>query len=425
MNLLLKTNGPLASQRRLLVGLAAAVGVACGCGLAGAQQNGAAKPPAPPAPAQPAEPPAPSALAPLVFAGADALSTYVFRSVEDGRTIELRIVGDRVEHASIDGQEVPPERIVREGRTVVLKGPDGSTIHAHTIPQQTRFEGRRAMSLQDAFRRGGQQSGPAIEAVVALEPLPVMLGVSMIEPDATLRGHLGLEPGTATLVSAVYDELPAAAAGIEPYDVIVSVDGQTPASPDDVRRVLRDKKPGDDLKVGVIHRGQKRDVTLRLEKYDAERFKAVKVRAIAAAESQESMPGIARLYGQHAPDAERFLRGAIVGRARDRDDMTIFLDPATMAEQQARIAELQRRAEEQAARARELAERMASGFAGDAAAGRRAADDFTRLLEERLRKMEEMMQRFFEERGEGGRAAPPAGGSSPTPPPATNRNPDT
>lgn len=420
MKLLLEKDGVRASERRLLAGLAAAMGVACACGLASAQQTGTVRAAAPAAPAPPA-PPAPSPLAPLVFLGAEDGARYVFRSVENGRTIELRLVGGRVEHASVDGQEVPADRVVREGRTIVLKDADGSVIHTHTIPEMTRLDARGAMPLYDAARLPGRPSAAIIEAAVASEPLPVMLGVSMIEPDATLRGHLGLEPGTATLVSAVYDELPAAAAGIEPYDVIVSVEGRSPAAPDDVRRVLREKKPGDELKVGVIHRGQKRDVVIKLEKYDAERFKAVKVRAIAAAEGQESVPGAMRIFSKGTADGAWPLRGTMLGRTGDPDDVTLFFDPATLADQQARVAELQRRAEEQAARARELIERLSIDTMKGAATGQRG-DDPGRVLEDRLRKLEEMLHRLLEERGAGNRGSAPTGGGNPTPAPAVSRN---
>ncbi|MBX3405257.1 MAG: PDZ domain-containing protein [Phycisphaeraceae bacterium] len=433
MNLLLETNGPRASQRRMLVGLAASMGLACGCGLAGAQQTTTVRPAAPAAPAppaaSPADPPAPSALAPLVYLSGNPGSTHVFRSVEDGRTIELRLVNNRVDLATVNGVEVPEDRIIREGRSIVLKGADGTSLFTYTIPEDRAIA--RARIGQGLSGQFGSWSGSApardkfaLEAAIIAEPLPVMLGVSMIEPDATLRGHLGIEPGTATLVSAVYDEMPAAAAGIEPYDVIVSIDGRSPASPDDVRRVLREKKPGDEMNVGVIHRGQKREVVLKLEKYDAERFKAVKVRAIAAAEGQDSVPGIGRFLGHRADDEQWPFRGTMLGRAGGSDDVTIFLDPATLADQQARIAELQRRADEQAARARELTERLVYRATGDAAAGGRAAEDVGRALEDRLRKLEEMMLRLLEERGAGNRGGAPTGGGNPTPPPFVSRNPD-
>lgn len=432
MNLLLERNVNRAGQRRLLVGLAAAMGVLVGCGVANGQSRIArVQPAAPASPAQPAAPvpPEPSPLAPMVYVGGGGGATYVYRTNEDGRTFELQMNGDRVVRATIDGEEVPSDRIVREGRTIVVKAADGSTLHTHTVPESAAMtlrnfytlSGRAPSAFGGALGGSGGGADALIEAQVMLEPPPVMIGVSMMDVDATLRGHLGLEPGTATLISAVYDTLPASAAGLEPYDVIVSIDGKEPASPDDVRAALRERKDGDEIRLGVIHRGQKREATIKLEKYDAERFKAVKVRAIAAANEAEA-PAVATWLRNPNLNANALQR-TMVGVTGDPDDMTLFVDPRMNEAYHARLRAM---AEEQSVRAKELMERMAAGNAAGAA-GQRALDEHTKMLEERLQKMEEMIRRLIEEQESGARKTNPrpTGSGNPPPPPLVQRNADT
>lgn len=426
MNLLLERNASRAGQRRLLVGLAAAMGVACGCGLASAQTRLARVQPVEPAAPVAPVPPEPSPLAPMVYVGRGGGATYVYRSKEDGRTFEIQMSGDRVTRATVDGEEVPADRIVREGRTIELKAADGTTLHTHTLPETSALTLRNFYSLSgrapSAFGgAGGGNAGALLDAQVMVEPPPVMIGVSMMDVDATLRGHLGLEPGTATLISAVYDTLPASAAGLEPYDVIVSIDGKEPASPDDVRAALRERKDGDEIRLGVIHRGQKREATIKLEKYDAERFKAVKVRAIAAANEAE---GAAVTSWLQNPNLNaNALQRTMVGVTGDPNDMTLFVDPRMNEAYHARIKAM---AEEQSVRAKELMERMAAGNAAGAA-GQRALDEHTKMLEERLLRMEQMLRQLMEEQESGARKSNPrpTGGGNPPPPPMVQRNADT
>jgi len=227
----------------------------------------------------------------FVWGGTSSMSVY--ESDENGKKIHVEVRDGKVTRAEIDGKAVPQDRIEKDGETVRLKDADGNVVFEH------KFEGADSSGLQRTLILNGAPSGtwnlraPKVAAGVPVEPPKVMIGVTMAEPDSSLRGHLGLEEGKATMITAVYDGLPAAKAGIDPYDIIVAVNGKEPAGQEDVRKVLKSLNAGDKVVLGVIHRGVKHDVTIAVEAFDAEKFKSAKVRAITASNGQDRLAPIA------------------------------------------------------------------------------------------------------------------------------------
>lgn len=214
-------------------------------------------------------------------------SSYVFSSIENGRTINLELRNGAVVRAEIDGKAVPDSRIERDGDTVRFKDENGEVIFEHDV----------TAAAINPFSRGAMSIGPrgidrtwvlpgnapnAPSAIVApVETPKVMVGIQMATPDASLRGHLGLKEGESTMLSSVHEGLPAAKAGLGPYDIIVSIDGKSPAGLDDIRAALKDRKPGETIKFGVIQKGERKEVTLTLEAYDRKKLDESKVDAIA------------------------------------------------------------------------------------------------------------------------------------------------
>ena len=83
------------------------------------------------------------------------------------------------------------------------------------------------------------------------------------------RAYLGVELGSLSqggvLVVGVRKNGPAAKAGIKPGDIIQSVDGAPVGSVDDLATALAAHKPGDRVRVEVVHQNGKTqtvDVTL-------------------------------------------------------------------------------------------------------------------------------------------------------------------
>ena len=91
-------------------------------------------------------------------------------------------------------------------------------------------------------------------------------------PEVSIRRQLSVRMGIQMVprsgrieLSAVVPNSSADRGGLKPGDVLRKVGGQTVASPGDVLRVLRNRRPGDSLRVVWDRDGEPMNVTLRLE----------------------------------------------------------------------------------------------------------------------------------------------------------------
>lgn len=204
----------------------------------------------------------------------DTIGRWIF-SMPVGR-FEISTDDGRITVIEQDGRPIPAERYTfRQGRLVV-KDAAGQTLldvdlDAEPAPAPARakrwaFESRRAVPGApnavggDVVVRRAAPEGPAPRS---------MVGVTLVEPDEALLRHFELEPGSATMVSAVRKELPAAAAGLKPFDLVVAVDGRRGVTPESLRALIGAAAPGANVTLRVIQKGQERDVTLTLAPYDA------------------------------------------------------------------------------------------------------------------------------------------------------------
>ena len=98
------------------------------------------------------------------------------------------------------------------------------------------------------------------------------LGVYGLQPVAKeVAAFMSLENQSAIVVSDIIPDSPAKVAGIEPRDIIISIDGETlpKFSPDRVvtgyfeRRIL-EREPGDALTLGILRGSERIEVTVRL-----------------------------------------------------------------------------------------------------------------------------------------------------------------
>lgn len=421
MDLQLDFSPRTAGTRRLLIGLAAITGLVCGAGGALAQGHRApSTPSAPPAPTvvgtpsrvqPPTPPPAPSPLATRVFTLAGGPSSYTFHSVDEGRAIELRLENDQIVTAKMGGEDVPADRIVREGNTIIFKDDKGETVFTHIIsqPRESRWLTAKVdpyriaataplnLAKGQALAWSGKGPGPDEDIFIQMEPPKVMLGLTMMEPDASLRGHLGLEQGATTLVGMIYLDLPADAAGLEPYDIITAVDGKSPAGTEVIRGVLRQKNPGEQIAFKILRRGKEQEVSIKLDAYDPERFDNSRVKAIELAFDDEDSKLAERLTSTSP--------GGRYGNIRIGTDptgkATEFFDLSQAnAEMRQRALEAQVRAEAELARAEaQLIDRTMQ----------------TKSLEDRMRRMEEMLNRLLEEKGKRDEKGGGGAGAAPIP----------
>ena len=103
-----------------------------------------------------------------------------------------------------------------------------------------------------------------VEAMPQVNAVSSYMGIGSEEVPKVLATHLGLEENTSILVRIVDPEGPAAKAGIQESDIITLVDGTKVKCQSCLCDVLKKHKPGDSIKVKLIHRGEAQEKTLTL-----------------------------------------------------------------------------------------------------------------------------------------------------------------
>jgi serine protease Do len=91
------------------------------------------------------------------------------------------------------------------------------------------------------------------------------MGVSTQTVTAAMAYQLGLQVNKGAYIIATTPGGPADAAGIQSGDVLVSVDGKTVNTAEDLGSILNDLQPGDSVPVVLDRNGQQRTVTVTLD----------------------------------------------------------------------------------------------------------------------------------------------------------------
>jgi serine protease Do len=94
-------------------------------------------------------------------------------------------------------------------------------------------------------------------------------GFAPIDMDAGVRNQIGYTGQDGVAVQQVVPGSPADKAGLQPGDVVLSADGKTFSSADDLRKYIASKKPGDILRLNVWSQGIKKFVAVTLEERPA------------------------------------------------------------------------------------------------------------------------------------------------------------
>ncbi|BBM85213.1 PDZ domain-containing protein [Candidatus Uabimicrobium amorphum] len=90
------------------------------------------------------------------------------------------------------------------------------------------------------------------------------LGASLKEISEGLRTLLDLEPNEGVLVTEVEMDGPAAKAGIEKMDIILSIAGNKVSSPAQLQKLIRSMKPGFTVRFSILSKREKKDVDVKL-----------------------------------------------------------------------------------------------------------------------------------------------------------------
>ena len=186
------------------------------------------------------------------FAGDDRVDSWAnLRTLygSTSNTVELTatIEGDRVQ-VTLNGQPVPADRLERRGDTVTVRDGSGRSVATITmsgdgrvtIPQGFSFRGPAEWTKQATQRR--------------------VIGVRTGSLDPALARHLQLAAGEGILVTSVIDGQPAARAGLEAHDVIVSINGSRPANLPALRTALSTVDENGTVRLTIVRAGRTLDL---------------------------------------------------------------------------------------------------------------------------------------------------------------------
>jgi serine protease Do len=90
------------------------------------------------------------------------------------------------------------------------------------------------------------------------------IGVEAQPVSATLAKAMGLADQSGALVAGVQSDTPAQRAGVQPGDVIRSVDGTKIDNPRDLAVQVASVKPGDEAKLDIVRDGQSQTVSVKV-----------------------------------------------------------------------------------------------------------------------------------------------------------------
>ncbi|HEV2370217.1 MAG TPA: PDZ domain-containing protein, partial [Acidimicrobiales bacterium] len=105
---------------------------------------------------------------------------------------------------------------------------------------------------------------PLLRKGGTVTPARAYLGIEGGDVTPQLQSSYNLVPSQGAFIQQVLPNSPAAAGGIQPGDVIVSVGSATVSSWDDLTIALRGQQPGDKVTIGVYRGSSQLTLTVTL-----------------------------------------------------------------------------------------------------------------------------------------------------------------
>ncbi len=275
-------------------------------------------------------------------------TAYTIKVGKDEYWIVVR--GNEIDSVKINGKDAPIERAGIQGNSLAIYNEVGSvtarvrlggglvdipgasgglstTGDAQTKPARTRMIYPRSVGAgaQGGGKGGllGSQNntsgqGPSTWVVDTNSDnveRSVMVGVQMVPVEPALTGHFGLEPGAGIMISAVAEGLPAAEAGLKPFDIITKIDDKKVDGVNALRDVLvaRKAKPGESIKFAVISAGQQKDIMVKLVPFESMKFAGASWKQMPYEPMSMSVTPPTNVAGLFGPSGETGIQPNVVG----------------------------------------------------------------------------------------------------------------
>ncbi|MBL0869822.1 MAG: PDZ domain-containing protein [Phycisphaerales bacterium] len=228
-------------------------------------------------------------------------STFIVN--ENGKKIEVRLRDGEVVKATLDGKEIPKDRVKTENGTMTIVDEQGNVLTRMEVPKVETIELGTPRNRGNGERRifripapNGQQRLMDQDAIVQMEKQEkpaVMLGVRLAPVPGVLARYLGIDAENAVLIAGVAEGTPAAAAGLKPYDIVTALNGEKLEGPESIGKKLKESKAkaGDEIKLSVLSKGTAKDATLKLVAYDAEVMAKAEWESVDEADAEMPMSG--------------------------------------------------------------------------------------------------------------------------------------
>jgi hypothetical protein len=151
--------------------------------------------------------------------------------------------------------------------------PDRSyDTRTETRNYDSRFDNR--YNRQGSFQQNQQTDRGRVYGTTESRPA-MALGIRTSEAasnDLRVTGNTTTNYTQGIKIEQVQDGMPAATSGLRQGDIIVAIDGRTPATTTVLQQHLAEKSAGDTVQVRVIRNGTEQTVPVRLERIDYSRY---------------------------------------------------------------------------------------------------------------------------------------------------------
>ncbi len=174
--------------------------------------------------------------------------------------LSLTLQRDGSIEATLDGQELSADRLVRDGDRLRVLGAGGELLYELQIFGDNRGLAYPYGEHGNTFRIGGIGLG-GLHALEKLSSKPRhVIGVVTSPVSGGVAAQLGLEPDSALIINELTPDMPAAKAGLLPFDVITHIDGSAPVTRDMLRERVAAVAVGQPLHITLLRRGQPQEL---------------------------------------------------------------------------------------------------------------------------------------------------------------------